>query len=144
ITRPSLQAQTTGEQLRRMGTRGSAHITEYGVPLGTIRTGGPSVRGRTVVANWEQNLLCFGAPGTGKSTFLSGVAGRVPGAAVVISTKDEFVRSSARLRQLRRGPVRIWDLRGVDAEPKLRDQLTGDARFRWNLVRGCGDPSEAQ
>src|SRR5699024_1711000 len=21
---------------------------------------------------------------------------------------------------------------------------TGDARFRWNLVRGCGDPSEAQ
>lgn len=124
ISRPGM---TWRERLR-------AHPAEVGIPVGRTVSGPWSARGHQIVIPWEEGgALVLGEPGSRKSTFLAGVVVGAPGAQVVVSTKDEFLRRTWQARA-GRGPVYAFSPLSSDAMPE------GVYPLAWSLVAGCRDP----
>ncbi|MCP2256300.1 Type IV secretion-system coupling protein DNA-binding domain-containing protein, partial [Prauserella aidingensis] len=118
--------------------RRTAPAAEVGIPVGKTVSGPRFSRGRQAVLPWEDaGLLIIGSQGRRKSTALKGMVAGVPGSAVVVSTKDEFIRDCGGAT-LAKGPNYAFTPNGTIALP---DNV---APFRHNLIRGCWDSTTAQ
>ena len=109
---------------------------QAGLALGRlIRPGRNAARGSTVYASWEDTVLSFMAPRSGKTTshaipfVLS-----APGAVIATSNKSDLWAATASIRAAACGNVWLFDPQHVTHQPQA---------WWWNLLHGLRTVEEA-
>ncbi|MFL0028504.1 type IV secretory system conjugative DNA transfer family protein [Streptomyces sp. NBUL23] len=114
-TRPGLNGRTK-----------DVPVTDYAVPLGSLRSGGLPTK---IWGTPEMNYLLLAPSRQGKSIILNSMIYRWPGAVVHTSSKVKDHLATRALRE-QLGPVFVWDPLNLSAEQDLNT-------FRWDPIRGC-------
>lgn len=103
--------------------------TEYGLPVGRLVTGSLGVRGQRVYFPHSYGVLIAGPPGAAKSSQLANFVLTAPGGVYVSTTKTEFVKHTAAVRE-QKGRTWVFNPGGIGGVPST---------FGWNPVEGCHD-----
>jgi len=104
-------------------------MTAHGIYLGKSMD-----HGLPLYATWEDSILVWGPPRSGKSTSLI-IPGVIesPGPCVVTSTRPDVLLATKGLRA-RNGDIAVFDPSGL---------APGTPTLRWDPIAGCEDPATA-
>ncbi|MDA8265614.1 MAG: TraM recognition domain-containing protein [Actinomycetota bacterium] len=135
VERKALAAHMGSEHVRsrssqlRPALERTKDMTAHGVYLGRSVD-----HGVQIYATWEDSVLVWGPPRSGKSSSLI-IPGVIesPGPCVVTSTRPDVLRATQGLRA-RNGDIAVFDPAGL---------APGTPTLRWDPVAGCEDPATA-
>ncbi|RAY14983.1 TRAG family protein [Actinomadura craniellae] len=108
---------------------------EVGLLLGELQRPGRPGKGTALYASWEDTLVAFMAPRSGKTTALSiPYVLSAPGAVIATSNKADLWAATARLRQEAGGRVWLFDPQHITYQPQ---------GWWWNPLSGLATVEDA-